>query len=88
VDGQVIDAKVDGLIAHFVVPAGARDVRLVSETSVPAHVLPGSTDDRRLGLPVMGLAINGAPITTDDPRLCEGWYGADEGTRWTAGAAV
>ncbi|GJD66883.1 Hint domain-containing protein [Methylobacterium frigidaeris] len=87
-DGRAITADVDGLAIRFVLPAGARDVRLMSETSVPAHVLPRSTDDRRLGLPVASLTIDGARITLDDPRLGEGWQSVDGGTRWTDGSAV
>ncbi|GAB6845089.1 Hint domain-containing protein [Methylorubrum rhodinum] len=92
-DGETLRPDVAGLTARFVLPAGARDVRLVSETSVPAHVVPGSTDARRLGLPLAGLTIDdgltGArTVALDDPRLNEGFYAFDGGPRWTDGAAL
>ncbi|KQT45621.1 hypothetical protein ASG52_15875 [Methylobacterium sp. Leaf456] len=92
-DGRTIRPDVQGLTARFVVPADARDVRLVSETSVPAHVVPGSTDARRLGLPLAGLTIDdgltGArTVALDDPRLDDGFHAFDGGVRWTDGSAL
>ncbi|KQT61524.1 hypothetical protein ASG52_01155 [Methylobacterium sp. Leaf456] len=91
-DGETIRPDVAGLTARFVLPAGACDVRLVSETSVPAHVVPGSTDARRLGLPLAGLTIDdgltGArTVALDDPCLDDGFHAFDGGVRWTDGAA-
>jgi len=48
-DGVMIRPHLQDLTADFVLPAGARDICLVSETSVPAHVVSGAGDDRRLG---------------------------------------
>ncbi|MCJ2032836.1 Hint domain-containing protein [Methylobacterium sp. J-068] len=97
-DGAVIRPDVADLTARFVLPADARDVRLVSDTSVPAHVLPGSSDDRRLGVSLGGLTIDdgltGArAIALDDPRLGAGLHpaeGDEAGAcwRWTDGAAT
>ncbi|KQT60173.1 hypothetical protein ASG52_18830 [Methylobacterium sp. Leaf456] len=92
-DGAAILPEVEGLSARFTLPAEARDVRLVSETSVPAHVIAGTSDDRRLGLPVAGLSIDGTPIAVDDPRLEAGFHAVDgDGNgaswRWTDGAAL
>ena len=55
--------------------------------------MPGSTDARRLGLPLAGLTfddgLTGArTITLDDQRLNEGFYAFDGGPRWTDGAAL
>ncbi|MCJ2032830.1 Hint domain-containing protein [Methylobacterium sp. J-068] len=94
-DGRVIRPGVRGLTARFVLPADARDVRLVSDTSVPAHVLPGSSDDRRLGVSLSALTLDdgltGArEIALDDARLAQGFHALDANgaTRWTDGAAV
>ena len=37
------------------------DVRLVSETFIPSDEIPGSADDRRLGVRVQGIALLGEP---------------------------
>lgn len=92
-DGRPIHADVAGLTARFVLPADARDVRLVCETGVPAHVVPGSTDDRRLGVAVASLVIDDGltearRIALDDARLGDGFHAIDGGARWTDGAAV
>ncbi|SFK39818.1 Hint domain-containing protein [Methylorubrum salsuginis] len=94
VDGQTIHPDTDGLVARFILPAEARDVRLVSEVSVPAHVRPGTSDDRRLGVCLAGLTIDdgltGArAIDLDDARLETGLHPLDtDGAalwRWTDG---
>ncbi|KQT55409.1 hypothetical protein ASG52_24715 [Methylobacterium sp. Leaf456] len=92
-DGLAIRPDVQGLTARFVVPADARDVRLVSQTSVPAHVVPGSSDDRRLGVALAALSIDdgltGArEVALDDARLGKGFHGVNGGARWTNGSAV
>ncbi|WP_342153591.1 Hint domain-containing protein [Methylorubrum sp. SB2] len=92
-DGRVVHPEVFDLTARFVLPAGVRDLRLVSAVSVPTHVIPGSTDDRPLGLPLAALTIDdgltGARVVAlDDPRLREGFHAAEAGTRWTRGEAV
>jgi hypothetical protein len=96
-DGAVIRPDTLGLTARFVLPASARDVRLVSAISVPAHVVPGSSDDRRLGVPIGALTLDdgltGArTIALDDVRLALGFHALDrDGTaawRWTDGSAV
>ncbi|WP_425287060.1 Hint domain-containing protein [Methylorubrum salsuginis] len=92
-DGRVLRPDAEGLTARFVVPADARAVRLVSATSVPAHVLPGSSDDRPLGVPLVALTIDdgltGArTVALDDARLGDGFHAVDDGARWTDGSAV
>ncbi|MCJ2033144.1 hypothetical protein [Methylobacterium sp. J-068] len=96
-DGRVIRPDVVGLTARFVLPAKAQDVRLVSHTSVPAHVEPGTSDDRRLGVSLAGLTIDdgltGArEIALDDARLDDGFHALDQDGfhvwRWTDGSAV
>ncbi|MCJ2046949.1 Hint domain-containing protein [Methylobacterium sp. J-078] len=97
-DGRVIPAALDGLTARFDLPAPARDVRLVSGSSVPAEVIRGSADDRRLGVMIRSLVLDdGATgarsVALDDPRLSSGFHalerdGAGLSWRWTDGAAV
>lgn len=94
---RVVRPDVEGLTARFVLPAETSDLRLVSRTSVPAHVLPGAGDARRLGVSLAALAVDdglGAvhAIALDDPRLEAGFHPLDgDGTatwRWTDGAAL
>ncbi len=95
VDGVRIEPRVRGLSARFTVPAGAENVWLVSDTSVPAEIAD-SPDRRSLGLNVQALTIDdgfGTPVvvTIDDPRLCVGFHAVerdgDAAWRWTAGRA-
>lgn len=96
-DGVTIRPDMDGLTARFVLPAGAGDACLVSPTGVPVHVDAASTDRRRLGLVLTGLAVldplGGArDIALDDARLDVGFHPVEgEGAviwRWTDGAAL
>ncbi len=96
-DGAVIRPDTHGLTARFVLPASARDVRLVSATSVPAHVVPGSSDDRRLGVSLEALTLDDGltgsrPIAVDDVRLAQGFHAVDRdgaaAWRWTDGSAL
>jgi hypothetical protein len=96
VDGQTVRPDTDGLVARFILPADARDVRLVSEVSVPAHVRPGTSDDRRLGVCLASLSLDDSltglrAIALDDDRLESGLHPLDtDGAahwRWTDGAA-
>ena len=95
VDGQRIEPDIRGPTARFIVPAGARDVWLVSQTGVPCHVGP-SEDGRDLGLCLTSLRVEdgwSAPraLRLDDPLLCLGFHPpeCDDGElrRWTAGRA-
>ena len=91
VDGIRVDPVTRGLQARFAVPAGAREVWLVSGTGRPCEVAD-SPDARRLGVCVAGLTVDDGfapPRALDlaDPLLCAGFH-ASEGThRWTAGRA-
>ena len=92
VDGRRVEAETSGSSARFLVPAGARDVWLVSDTSVPAEI--GMAPDRRaLGVCVGSLVVDdgfGTPrtIAADDPVLCVGFHASEAGPqRWTCGRA-
>ncbi len=81
-----------GQTVTFALPAGARQVRLRALPFVPAEARPWSDDRRRLGLPVVAIAIDGAPLAIDDPALSDGWHAAerrgDATLRWTDGDAA
>ena len=92
VDGVRIEPALHGMTARFMVPAGARDVWMISTTCRPIDVgLNGDT--RALGVCLAGLAIDdgfGAPVQVaiDNPLLCVGFYETENGSsRWTAGRA-
>ncbi len=96
VDGVRVEPSVHGLSARFAVPAGARAVWLVSDTTVPAEIAAGSPDRRSLGVRVAALVIDDGSDTPDivpldDPRLCVGFHeverDGDAAWRWTAGRA-
>ena len=63
-----------------------------SRVSVPADVVPGSTDRRVLGVCVVRIVLKTASLTIkidyNDLSLCEGFYQAEVGQRWTAGYAI
>jgi hypothetical protein len=92
VDGAVLapDSAQDGIYRFTVGPSAAR-VRLVSRSAVPADQNP-SGDRRRLGVPLLGLALRGANLELflphDDDSLVEGVHAAEAGHLWTDGAAV
>lgn len=92
VDGARVDPEVEGLRGRFAMPAGARDVWLVSDTSVPSHV-GESSDERMLGVSVEGLHVDDGVETArsvdlTDPLLCVGFHHIEDGPRrWTAGRA-
>ena len=88
-DGEVLDQDEDG---GWSVPEGARRVCLRSDAAPPMHTDPASTDTRRLGVCVAGIAIDGVAIALDDARLDQGLhaieYAGAAPFRWTDGAAT
>lgn len=90
VDGEIVRPAVAELTARFVLPADAKDVWLVSDTSVPFEIGTGP-DARPLGVCLGRLTIDDGlnerrEIALDDPRLDVGFYGVEDGVqRWTAG---
>ena len=90
VDGQRVEAENIDLCARFLMPANAKDVWLVSDTSVPAEI-GIALDLRSLGVCVGSLVIDdgfGSPstISADDPLLSVGFHDIEKGPqRWTAG---
>jgi len=88
VDGAVVKAEWGGATYCFALPERARDVRLVSRSTVPAETRPGSNDTRRLGVAVTRLVLDDLPLTLDDARLAGGWQGTEGDWRWTSGNAA
>jgi hypothetical protein len=69
----------------FVLPEGCKVIRLSSQTFVPAHVMPETTDPRELGVCVSRLQINGNDLRLDG--LKEGWHKHETDHRWSDGYA-
>ena len=76
----------------FQVPRGARPVRLLSRTGVPAEVIAPFVDDRRtLGVAVEKLVIQsgiGETIIYAAAMNLAGWHAAEGAIRWTDGNAA
>jgi hypothetical protein len=91
VDGRIVRPRSEGLSASFEFTADAREIWLVSATSVPAYV-DHNSDGRTLGLCLSGLSLgDGATerraVPLDDPLLCIGFHTLSPGHRWTTGRA-
>ena len=90
VDGIRVDPETSGLSARFLVPATAKEVWLISDTSVPAEI-GIAADLRSLGVCVGSLVIDdgfGAPrtVSADHPLLSVGFHNIEDGPqRWTCG---
>ena len=93
VDGVRLDpCHVIGNRTWFEVPA-CQDVQLVSRADVPAHVVPGHGDRRRLGVAVSDLRVNGQGVALDETaHFGAGFYGFEmhdgHAWRWMDGAAT
>ena len=82
--------------AIFVLPRGAREVRLVSRAQSPTEARPWLEDRRRLGVRVKRIVLRGADETrevpVDHPDLTQGWWAVERDgqtmSRWTDGEAV
>ena len=79
----------------FVLPRGAREVRLVSRAQSPTEARPWLEDRRRLGVRVKRIVLRGADelreIPVDHPDLSQGWCAIERDgqiiSRWTDGEA-
>jgi hypothetical protein len=80
----------------FVVPRGAREVRLVSRAQSPTEARPWLGDRRRLGVRVKRIMLRGAnesrEVPVDHPDITRGWWAVEQDgpmmSRWTDGEAV
>ncbi len=91
-DGRELPACWHNSQRHmFHIPHGARPVRLLSRTAVPAEVIGPFVDDRRS----LGVAVDRLVLWTGlDERVLPasgldlaGWHGREGDTRWTDGNA-
>jgi hypothetical protein len=95
VDGRRVDPQVHQGVARFLIPADAKELRLVSSVSAPIAVEEDSLDPRNLGVYLEGLAIDDGltgrrEIALDDPRLTDGLWALERDAhgvlrRWTRG---
>ncbi len=84
-DGVPVAAHRDGRMFGVRLPAGTRDVRLLSNIWVPAHMRPTESDTRTLGIAIGRMWLDGRQVALDSPGLCAGWHAAEPGLRWTDG---
>ena len=86
----------DSDLVIFVLPRGAREVRLVSRAQSPTEARPWLDDRRRLGVRVKRIVLRGAEelreVPVDHPDLTQGWWAVERDgqmmSRWTDGEAV
>jgi hypothetical protein len=79
----------------FVLPAGAKSIRLTSRAGAPAEVAAYLEDRRRLGVSVDRLAFHAGAevqeVPVDHPMLSRGWHATERAgstlSRWTDGDA-
>jgi hypothetical protein len=80
----------------FLLPRGAREVRLVSRAQSPTEACPWLGDRRQLGVRVKRIVLRGAgetrEVPVDHPDLSQGWWAVERDgqmiSRWTDGEAV
>jgi hypothetical protein len=77
---------------RFAVPAGARQIHIVSRSVVPADLDPANGDRRRLGICFSALSLRDDGFTLDlapgYAGFATGFHAAEAGQRWTQGDAV
>jgi glycosyltransferase involved in cell wall biosynthesis len=64
-----------------------RVVRLRSRHVVPAWEPDLAGDERRLGVAVAALTLDGEPVAAGDARRVAGWHAPESGWQWTDGDA-
>lgn len=91
VDGQSVwPEAIDNRVHRFRVQAGA-EVWLASRSMVPSQGDAGSSDIRRLGVPVEQIALGDADLSIKvghgHAGLCDGFHKDEASHRWTGGMA-
>jgi hypothetical protein len=85
-DTTIIAPQVEDKTYRFDLPAGCR---LVRRSFVPAAMRRASGDQRRLGVEIRQLTLDGYQVPPGDRRRCSGWHAAEvDGSTWTDGRAV
>jgi hypothetical protein len=93
VDGRAVrPASREGDMVRFAVPAGARQLRLVSRSVVPADLDPANGDRRSLGICFSAMSLHDGSFTLelapDYAGFTTGFHPAEDRHRWTNGDAV
>jgi hypothetical protein len=86
----------DSNLLVFVLPCGAKEVRLLSRAQSPTMARPWLDDRRRLGVRAQRIVLRGMnelrEIPMDHPGLTKGWWDIERDgqvmSRWTNGDAV
>jgi len=86
-DGTVCSPRRAGDWVRLLLPAGRQTLDLHSRVGVPAHLDPANDDTRRLGVALVEVRLDGAPVPRADPRLAAGWHAVEPDLRWTDGDA-
>ena len=91
VDGVALRPE-PGEGVRFAVPAGARQVRIVSRSVIPAELDPANGDLRQLGVCFSGLSLRDGGFAVDlapgYAGFTAGFHAAEDGHRWTDGNAL
>jgi hypothetical protein len=93
VDGiPVLADRVDDTVHVFRLENPAREVRIVSRSSVPAELDLASADVRRLGVNVSRVVLSSDNVNIvvgcGDTSLVDGFHACEETHRWTDGDAL
>jgi hypothetical protein len=75
----------------YTLPASGHRIQLLSHPFVPSQCIPESLDQRRLGVRVAAVCVDGIDLPLDAPAYQQGFYPTEitsEGPcRWTNGTA-
>ena len=85
--GRTLPLQPDGDVWTAGLPEGTAVVRLQSRCWTPLHTRAPGADERRLGVAIGALWLDGVGLALDDARLGSGWHAPEGGWRWTDGAA-
>jgi hypothetical protein len=88
VAGRQLRPMREGTRYSFDLPPAPGALRLVSRSIVPAALRSDATDQRRLGVAVRRLELDGQAVPAGDDRRGRGWHGPDDAWQWTSGDAV
>jgi hypothetical protein len=75
-----------GHVCRFTLDEPEAEIRLVSRAIVPAEARM-SPDQRRLGIAVSRILLDGADVSLDHWSLRDGWHEPEASWRWTDGSA-
>ncbi len=92
VDDQPVAGEWAGQRLTVTLPEGARTLRILSRAALPMWSYAGSGDDRRLGLSLNEVTVDGRRLPHDNPAFVSGFHRVEregeQSWRWTDGDAV